>query len=222
VAQGLLRSDRSRRADRLERQFAVRHNRARNPAVEQGGGAMSPSAKKLPAKSIGAKSADKTKPLSLEGRKAPAFELPDRDGRRVALKDLLAAGPLVLYFYPRDMTPGCTVEACSFRDHRREIAALGAQVVGISADSEASHGKFIDKYSLNFPLLSDPENRVTRAYGVYKKKSLYGREFMGIERSTFIIDREGVIRKAFAKVKVDGHSDEVLAALKEIAERTPR
>jgi thioredoxin-dependent peroxiredoxin len=177
---------------------------------------MSPTAKKRSAKSIGAKSADKAKTASLEGRKAPAFELPDRDGKRVALKDLLKAGPLVLYFYPKDMTPGCTIEACSFRDHRRALGALGANVVGISADSEASHAKFIDKYSLNFPLLSDPENRVTRAYGVYKKKSLYGREFMGIERSTVIIDRDGVIRKAFPKVKVDGHSAAVIDALKEL------
>jgi len=177
---------------------------------------MSPTAKKRPAKSIGAQSAAKAKPPGLEGHKAPPFELPDREGKRVALKDLLKAGPLVLYFYPRDMTPGCTIEACSFRDRRRELSALGANVVGISADSSASHARFADKYGLNFPLLSDPENRVTRAYGVYKKKSLYGREFMGIERSTFIIDREGVIRKTFPKVKVDGHSEAVIAALKEL------
>ncbi len=178
---------------------------------------MSPTAKKRPAKSIGAKSADKAKTPTLEGRKAPAFELPDRDGKRVAVKDLLKAGPLVLYFYPKDMKPGCTVEACSFRDHRRELNSLGANVVGISADSSASHARFADKYSLNFSLLSDPDNRVTRAYGVYKKKSLYGREFMGIERSTFIIDRDGVIRKAFPKVKVDGHTAAVINALKELA-----
>ena len=177
---------------------------------------MSPTGKKIVSKSIAAKSAKKASVPSLEGRKAPAFELSDGTGTKVALKDLLKAGNLVLYFYPKDMTPGCTIEACSFRDHTREIRALGAQVAGISADAPTSHAKFADKYDLKFPLLSDPENRVTRAYGVYKKKSLYGREFMGIERSTFIIDRSGVIRKVFPKVKVDGHSEQVLAALKEI------
>lgn len=177
---------------------------------------MSPTAKKRQSKSITQKNAEKANRPSLEGRKAPAFELSDRSGNPVALRDLLAAGHLVLYFYPKDMTPGCTAEACSFRDYTRQIRALDAQVVGISADSSASHAKFADKYELKFPLLSDPENRVTRAYGVYKKKSLYGREFMGIERSTFIIDRGGTIRKVFPKVKVDGHSAEVLAALKEL------
>jgi peroxiredoxin Q/BCP len=176
---------------------------------------MSPT-KRHSAKSITAKSIGKAIRPSLEGRKAPAFELSDREGNQVALKDLLKAGPLVLYFYPKDMTPGCTAEACSFRDHTRELRALDAQVAGISADSAASHAKFAERYQLKFPLLSDPENRVTRAYGVYQKKSLYGREFMGIVRSTFIIDRGGVIRKVFPKVKVDGHSAEVLAALKEL------
>ncbi|HUY18359.1 MAG TPA: thioredoxin-dependent thiol peroxidase [Candidatus Binataceae bacterium] len=177
---------------------------------------MSPTAKKRPSKSKTAKNAAKATGPSLEGRKAPAFELSDGAGHKVALKDLLKAGPLVLYFYPRDMTPGCTTEACSFRDHTRQLRALDAQVAGISADSSASHAKFADKYQLKFPLLSDPDNRVTRAYEVYKKKSLYGREFMGIERSTFIIDRGGAIRKVFSKVKVDGHSAEVIAALKEL------
>jgi peroxiredoxin Q/BCP len=178
---------------------------------------MSPTGKKKsPAKSITAKSAEKAKRPNLEGRKAPDFELSDRAGNKIALKNLLSAGHLVLYFYPKDMTPGCTTEACSFRNHTRQLRALDAQVAGISADSSASHAKFADQYELKFPLLSDPENRVTRAYGVYKKKSLYGREFMGIERSTFIIDRGGTIRKVFTKVKVDGHSAEVLAALKDL------
>jgi peroxiredoxin Q/BCP len=175
---------------------------------------MSPTAKKRAPKSVAAKSIDKTKTPTLEGRKAPLFELPDRDGKRVALKDLIKAGPLVLYFYPKDLTPGCTTEACSFRDRSRELKALGAQVVGISADSSASHAKFADKYALNFPLLADPDHRVTRAYGVYQKKSLYGREFMGIVRSTFVIDRAGVVRKVFPKVKVDGHTVQVIEALK--------
>jgi len=150
----------------------------------------------------------------LEGKKAPAFQLADANGKTVALKDLLGAGNLVLYFYPKDMTPGCTTQACDFRDTAARLKALGAQVVGVSADSPESHRKFTDKHELNFPLLSDTSNRVTRLYGVYKKKSLYGREFMGIERTTFVIDRAGVIRKVFPKVKVAGHADAVVEALK--------
>jgi thioredoxin-dependent peroxiredoxin len=152
----------------------------------------------------------------MEGRKAPAFALPDGDGTTVTLDDLISRGNLVLYFYPKDMTPGCTTEACAFRDTLGGIKALGALVVGISADPPQSHRKFADKHTLSFPLLSDTTNRVTRLYGVYKKKSLYGREFMGIERTTFVIDRDGVIRKVFPKVRVDGHADEVVKALKAI------
>jgi peroxiredoxin Q/BCP len=114
------------------------------------------------------------------------------------------------------MTPGCTVEACSFRDTSNKLRALGAQVIGVSADSPASHVKFIAKQSLNFPLLSDPANTTTKAYGVYKMKSLYGRQFMGIERTTFIIGRDGVVKQVFPKVKVNGHTDEVLDALKQL------
>jgi peroxiredoxin len=152
----------------------------------------------------------------LVGKKAPAFTLPDQDGKPVSLASLVAKGPVVLYFYPKDSTPGCTVEACSFRDNLGAVQALSAQVVGVSADSTASHQKFIAKQSLNFPLLSDPGNTVTKAYGVYKMKSLYGREFMGIERSTFLIGSDGVVKQAFPKVKVNGHTEEVLAALKEL------
>ena len=152
----------------------------------------------------------------MEGKKAPAFTLPDQSGEQVSLRDLTARGNVVLYFYPKDMTPGCTTEACSFRDNVSELRDLGAEVVGISADTSASHQKFIDKYSLNFPLLSDAGNAVCKAYGVYKKKSLYGREFMGIERTTFVIGRDGTIRKVFPKVKVNGHTEEVIEALKEL------
>lgn len=154
---------------------------------------------------------------AMEGKKAPAFELPDQTGRSVSLRDLTARGNVVLYFYPKDMTPGCTTEACSFRDHIEELHALGAEVVGISADSTASHQKFVEKHSLNFLLLSDAGNSVCNAYGVYKKKSLYGREFMGIERTTFIIGRDATILKVFPKVKVSGHTQEVIAALKELS-----
>ena len=154
---------------------------------------------------------------SLEGSKAPLFELPDATGAKVSLKDLIGKKNLILYFYPKDMTPGCTTEACSFRDNIEGIRRLGAQVVGISGDSSASHQKFIDKHALNFPLLADVDNEVGKRYGVYKKKSLYGREFMGYERTTMVIDRSGVIRKVFPKVKVNGHTAEVIAALKELA-----
>ncbi len=164
---------------------------------------------------ISAKAA-KGSSATLEGKKAPAFQLADASGNTVALKDLLGANNLVLYFYPKDMTPGCTIEACSFRDHNGRIAALGATVVGVSADSSASHTKFTDKHGLNFPLLADPEHKVTGLYGVYKMKSLYGRQFMGIERTTFVIDKSGIVRRVFAKVKVNGHTDEVIEALKAI------
>src|ERR1700728_2602719 len=167
-----------------------------------------------PKKALAAKAGAGSDSLSLVGKKAPAFTLPDQDGKPVSLTSLTSRGPVVLYFYPKDSTPGCTVEACSFRDNLGAIRARGAQVVGVSADSTASHQKFIAKQSLNFPLLSDPGHTVTTAYGVYKKKSLYGREFMGIERTTFVIGRDGVIRKVFPKVKVAGHADAVVEAVK--------
>lgn len=153
---------------------------------------------------------------SLEGAKAPTFELPDESGKRVALKDLVGKKNLILYFYPKDMTPGCTTEACSFRDNIEGIRRLGAQVIGISGDSSASHQKFIDKHALNFPLLADVGNEVGKRYGVYKMKSMYGREYMGYERTTMVIDKSGIIRKVFPKVKVNGHTAEVVAALKEL------
>jgi peroxiredoxin Q/BCP len=153
----------------------------------------------------------------MEGKPAPDFELPDANGSTTKLHDLTATGNVVLYFYPKDMTPGCTREACDFRDNLKRVQAAGAQVVGISADPPQAHQKFTSKYELNFPLLSDPDKRLLKAYGVFKKKSLYGREFMGIERTTFLIDRHGTIRKVFPKVKVEGHADAVLAALKSLA-----
>ena len=151
-----------------------------------------------------------------QAKRAPAFELPDSNGDLVGLKDLIGRKNLVLYFYPRDMTPGCTKEACGFRDRLDAIASAGAEVVGISGDSPASHRKFAAHHGLDFRLLSDEGNRVARLYRVYRKKSLYGRQFMGIERTTFLIDKAGMIRKVFPKVKVDGHAEAVLEALKEI------
>ena len=178
-----------------------------------------PTSKKIAAKTPkkSATATPKSASAALEGKKAPTFELSDADGKTVALKDLLGANNLVLYFYPKDMTPGCTTQACGFRDNIAPLKKLGARVVGVSGDSSDSHTRFIAKYDLNFPLLADPGNKVCKLYGVYKMKSLYGREFMGIERTTFVIDKAGVVRRVFPKVKVNGHTEEVLEALKEIS-----
>jgi peroxiredoxin Q/BCP len=148
-----------------------------------------------------------------EGQKAPEFSLQDQDGNTTTLQSLLGK-PLVLYFYPRDNTPGCTREACAFRDARADYEKAGARVVGISPDAPASHRKFVDKYDLTFPLLADPDHSVCEKYGVWKEKSMFRNTFMGIERTTFVIDAQGVVRKVFPKVKVNGHSDAVLKALK--------
>ena len=169
----------------------------------------------MPSDRSSKKSALKAEP-TLEGKKAPAFSLADGDGKTVTLKDLIAGKNLVLYFYPRDNTSGCTKEACSFRDKLAAVGKLGANLVGISGDSAASHQKFTKSFDLNFPLLVDVGNKVGKAYGVFKQKSLYGRKFMGIERTTFIIDSTGVIRKVFPRVKVDGHAEQVISALKEL------
>lgn len=147
------------------------------------------------------------------GDKAPDFVLPDYDGRDVTLSSFRGK-KVVLYFYPKDNTPGCTKEACLFRDGLEEIKKRGAVVLGVSVDSVGSHIKFRDKYQINFLLLSDVNKEVVQAYGVWKEKSLYGRKFMGIERTTFIIDEEGKIVRIFPKVKIDGHLEEVLEALR--------
>lgn len=151
--------------------------------------------------------------MTLEiGQKAPDFKLPTDDGKTLSLKDLRGKN-VVLYFYPKDDTSGCTKEACSFRDFKSEFAKKNAVILGVSRDDQRSHAKFKTKYKLPFTLLVDEETSLSKSYGVYKKKSMYGREYMGIERTTFVIDAEGRIRKIFPKVKVDGHTDEVLAAL---------
>lgn len=146
------------------------------------------------------------------GIKAPSFTLPDQEGNKVSLSDFKGK-KVVLYFYPKDNTPGCTTEACSFRDNLARVTSRGAAVVGISADSVQSHMKFRTKYDLPFPLLSDEKKEVLDAYDVWKKKSLYGRSFMGIVRTTYVIDEKGIIRHVFPKVKVRGHVDEVLEVL---------
>jgi peroxiredoxin Q/BCP len=150
--------------------------------------------------------------MSLEaGDKAPDFTLPADGGGTISLK-ALKGKPVVLYFYPKDDTPGCTAEACAFRDQLPDFAKVKAQVVGISRDSVASHDKFKKKFKLPFPLASDEDGKICQAYGVWAEKSMYGKKYMGIERSTFLIDGKGVVRNVWRKVKVDGHADAVLAA----------
>lgn len=147
------------------------------------------------------------------GIKAPDFSLPDQDGKSVTLKSFKGK-QVVLYFYPKDDTSGCTKEACDFRDSLAPLKKAGAVVVGVSKDGQAAHQKFIAKYGLPFALLSDEDAAVCTAYGVYKEKSMYGRKYMGIERTTFVIDTTGRIKALFRKVKVPGHVDDVLAAVK--------
>lgn len=150
-----------------------------------------------------------------EGTKAPAFTLVADDGSKVKLADLKGS-PVVLYFYPKDDTPGCTREACAFRDRKDELKKLGAKVLGVSADDVASHVKFRDKYELNFPLLADTDHKVADAYGAWREKNMYGKKSMGIQRSTFLIDADGKIARVWKRVQVDGHDEQVLAALREL------
>ena len=147
------------------------------------------------------------------GDQAPEFSLPDQSGNSISLMDFKGK-QIVLYFYPKDDTPGCTKEACSFRDSEVTLKKAGAVVLGVSMDGKASHQKFIGKFQLPFTLLSDEEAAVSKAYGVYKLKNMYGRTYWGLERSTFVIDTAGKLKAIFRKVKVDGHTDEVLDALK--------
>jgi thioredoxin-dependent peroxiredoxin len=148
-----------------------------------------------------------------EGDKAPAFSLKDSDGKLVSLKEFLGK-KVILYFYPKDNTSGCTKEACDFRDAYPDFKKTGAVVLGLSADSEKSHEGFASKYNLPFTLLSDPEKEVIQKYEVWKEKSNYGKKYMGIERTTFVIDEKGKIQKIFPRVKVEGHIDKVLEAIK--------
>ena len=148
------------------------------------------------------------------GTKAPEFTLPDKDGNSVSLSDF-AGKKVVLYFYPRDNTPGCTRQACAFAGAFEEFKKIDAVVIGVSKDSVASHQKFAEKHGLPFILLSDPELAAIQAYGVWQEKKLYGKGSMGVVRSTFIIDENGVIEKVMPKVKPDTNAAEVLAYLKE-------
>ena len=146
------------------------------------------------------------------GEKAPDFTLSADDGSRVKLSGLRGS-PVVLYFYPRDDTPGCTREACAFRDRKAEMGRLGAKVLGVSTDSVESHRKFREKYGLNFPLLADTARNVAEKYGAWCERVRFGKRSIGVQRSTFLIDAEGIVTKVWKSVKVDGHDQQVIEAL---------
>jgi thioredoxin-dependent peroxiredoxin len=187
------------------------------PAPAQGGKLTKPKAKKAPAAPVQKKSAAPKKATSggadaqrlAAGATAPSFTLKDQTGTIVRSKDLKGK-PYVLYFYPKDDTSGCTREACGFRDSQAAFGKYGTRVIGVSPDSEASHAKFAGKYGLPFTLLSDPDKVLAKAYGAWGLKSNYGREYMGIIRSTFVVDAAGKVKRAYYGVKVDGHVDSVL------------
>jgi peroxiredoxin Q/BCP len=170
----------------------------------------SPKGKKGKASSAGAAGKSDDAPLGIGvGDSAPSFVLKDHNGALVS-SESLRGSPYLLYFYPKDDTPGCTLEACGFRDSAPRFSAKGVRVLGVSPDSPETHARFRKKYGLTFPLLSDPEKTLTKAYGVWVKKMNYGREYMGVERSTFLVDRAGIVRKAWRRVRVPGHVDEVV------------
>jgi peroxiredoxin Q/BCP len=147
------------------------------------------------------------------GQQAPDFKLASTEDRDISLADFRGKQAVVLYFYPRDDTPGCTAEACSFRDLRSLFNEHGAEILGVSADTVKSHKKFQVKFHLTFPLLADPDHAVADQYGVWQLKKFMGREYMGIARTTFVVDKDGTITAVFPNVKVEGHADKVLAAL---------
>lgn len=146
------------------------------------------------------------------GSPAPDFELPDQDGRPTRLSSFRGK-PVVLYFYPKDDTPGCTKQACAFRDRRSDLESRGATVLGVSPDDSQSHADFAGKFELNFPLLADHDHKVAEQYGAWREKKQYGKAYMGLQRSTFLIDADGVVAKLWKSVKVEGHDEAVLKAL---------
>ena len=148
--------------------------------------------------------------LPVIGKPAPDFTLPSTTGEPVSLRQFKGKKTVILYFYPKDETPGCTREACDFRDHSEELERSSVVILGVSTDSLESHQHFREKQKLPFPLLADEDAAVSKLYGVYKQKNLYGKKYMGIERTTFIIDRTGRIAQIWPKVKVDGHIQDVL------------
>ncbi|MFT5207336.1 MAG: peroxiredoxin Q/BCP [Candidatus Omnitrophota bacterium] len=153
-------------------------------------------------------------PKPKEGVLAPSINAIDQNGDKITLSQFKGDSAVVLYFYPKDNTPGCTVEACEFQAAKRKFTNAKAIVIGVSPDAPKSHIKFIEKFGLKFSLISDEDKSVCKAYGTWIKKSMYGREYMGVARSTFIINKQGKITKIFEKVKAKGHAEEVLLALK--------
>lgn len=149
------------------------------------------------------------------GQKAPDFSAVDQYGSKRSLSDF-NKGWVLLYFYPKDDTPGCTAQACGLRDSLSRLQSLNVSIVGVSADDETSHRKFSDKYALSFPILADTDKHIVNTYGVWGEKSMYGKTYMGILRTSFLIDPEGIIQKVYERVKPDEHADEVLADVKEI------
>ena len=150
-----------------------------------------------------------------EGAKAPAFTLTTDSGTKVKLSDFKGK-TVVLYFYPKDDTPGCTKQACAFRDRKSEIEKLGAVVLGVSPDDVDSHNAFKEKFNLNFPLLCDKDHKIAEKYGAWREKNMYGKVSMGIQRSTFLIDENGKVAKVWKRVQVNGHDGKVIEAIKEL------
>lgn len=150
-----------------------------------------------------------------EGVNAPSFKGTTNGEETVSLASLKGSW-VVLYFYPKDSTSGCTAQACDFRDNMKRLSSMDVKIIGVSPDSVKSHDAFVSKFDLNFPLLADPEKQVCKDYDVWKEKSMYGRKYMGVERTTYIIDPKGKIARVFEKVKVPGHVDAVIAALQEL------
>ncbi|MFK7736752.1 MAG: thioredoxin-dependent thiol peroxidase [Pirellulaceae bacterium] len=153
------------------------------------------------------------------GSTAPEFNLASDSGENIKLS-ALKGNPVVLFFYPRDDTPGCTKEACAFRDRKQELQDMGATVLGVSCDSVESHVKFRDKYELNFPLLADEDHAVAENYGAWREKNMYGKKSLGIQRSTFLIDEDGKIAKVWKRVTVDGHDTQVVQAILDLQNDT--
>lgn len=147
-----------------------------------------------------------------EGEKAPKFIGIDQNGKSISLSDF-SGKPLILFFYPKDMTPGCTAEACNLRDNYSELKKQGFEILGISPDSISRHQKFIEKYELPFPLIADEEKKILQDYDVWGEKKMYGRSYMGVYRTTFVIDEEGNIKKIFSKVKTNDHTAQILSEL---------
>jgi peroxiredoxin Q/BCP len=195
---------------------------AKKKAKKKGAKKKSPAKRKAAArkpapKKLAPKKKAAPKPAAMKGPKvgdkAPDFTLPT-DGTGTITLSALRGRPVVLYFYPRDDTPGCTMEACGFNDNLPNFSGLNAEIIGISKDNEASHARFRDKFGLKFKLAADTETKVAKAYGVWVEKSLYGRKYMGMDRATYLIDKDGTVRGVWRSVKVPGHVDAVLAALR--------